>query len=110
MNINQMLIDKLETDSTAALALLRGTIHECDRILRNWSSEEPLPAEFYYTYGSALYDLGRLEEDFNPYLDASEERLENGLSHTDKDKHDETSNKLHLALAKVWLAKVITCF
>ncbi|OBZ87987.1 Negative regulator of ofd1 [Choanephora cucurbitarum] len=96
-------IEKLETDPEEALALLRGTIHESDRILRNHASEEPLPALFYYTYGSSLYELGRLTEDeeFEPYLEAAEERLNEGLEREDQ----ETNNKIQLALAKVWLAK-----
>jgi hypothetical protein len=83
--------------------LLRGTIHESDRILRNHESEEPLPALFYFTYGAALYELGRLteEEEFEPYLEASEERLNEGLALKD----DALNNKIHLALAKIWLAK-----
>lgn len=92
-----------EDDPVAALPLIRGTIHESDRILRNYESSEPLPALFYFTYGSALYELGRLtdEEEFEPYLDAAEERLNEGLSTTKDDVH----NKIHLALAKIWLAK-----
>ncbi|KAI8072144.1 nuclear pore complex subunit Nro1-domain-containing protein [Gilbertella persicaria] len=94
-------MEKLESDPEEALALLRGTIHESDRILRN--TEESLPALFYYTYGSALYELGRLTEDeeFEPYLEAAEERLNEGLALADT----EMNNKIHLALAKIWLAK-----
>ncbi|CAO3637336.1 unnamed protein product [Mucor hiemalis] len=96
-------IEKLENDPVAALPLIRGTIHESDCILRNYESSDPLPALFYFTYGSALYELGRLtdEEEFEPYLDAAEERLNEGLSTTKDDVH----NKIHLALAKIWLAK-----
>lgn len=83
--------------------MIRGTIHESDRILRNLESSVQLPALFYYTYGSALYELGRLtdEEEFEPYLDAAEERLNEGLLL----EKDETYNKIQLALAKIWLAK-----
>ncbi|GAA5795350.1 nuclear pore complex subunit Nro1-domain-containing protein [Helicostylum pulchrum] len=97
-------IEKLETDPNAALALIRGTIHESDRILRNLEDDATLPALFYYTYGSALYELGRLtdEEEFEPYLDAAEERLNQGL--TTEDAND-VHNKIQLALAKIWLAK-----
>lgn len=82
---------------------MRGTIHESDRILRNHESEESLPALFYLTYGAALYELGRLteEEEFEPYLDAAEERLNEALVLKD----NELNNKIHLALAKIWLAK-----
>lgn len=94
----------VETDPNAALALIRGTIHESDRILRNLEDDATLPALFYYTYGSALYELGRLtdEEEFEPYLDAAEERLNQGL--TTEDAND-VHNKIQLALAKIWLAK-----
>ncbi|CEP10931.1 hypothetical protein [Parasitella parasitica] len=96
-------MQKLETDPTAALPLLRGTIHESDRILRNHNDKEPLPALFYYTYGSALYELGRLTEDeeFEPYLDAAEDRLNESLECKDAD----LESKIHIALAKIWLAK-----
>ncbi|KAI9366596.1 nuclear pore complex subunit Nro1-domain-containing protein [Pilaira anomala] len=96
-------LEKLETDPNAALALIRGTIHESDRILRNLEASVRLPALFYYTYGSALYELGRLtdEEEFEPYLDAAEERLNEGLLL----EKDDTYNKIQLALAKIWLAK-----
>ncbi|KAI7888089.1 nuclear pore complex subunit Nro1-domain-containing protein [Mucor mucedo] len=96
-------IEKLETDAAAALPLLRGTIHESDRILRNHESSTPLPALFYFTYGAALYELGRLTEDeeFEPYLDAAQERLNTGLELNDATMED----KIRLALAKIWLAQ-----
>ncbi|KAI8875508.1 hypothetical protein K501DRAFT_338665 [Backusella circina FSU 941] len=99
-------IEKLETDTSAALSLLRGAVHESDRILRNWSSKDPLPALFYYTYGSSLYELGRLseEEDFESYLDAAEERLNDALEHV-KEGDDELKNKLDVKLAMIWFAK-----
>ncbi|ORE13781.1 hypothetical protein BCV71DRAFT_147645, partial [Rhizopus microsporus] len=100
-------LDKLESDSSEALPLLRGTIHESDRILRNWDSENPLPASFYYNYGVALYELGRLieDEDFEPYLDAAEERLNDSLEHLEKEDNAELVSKVNVALAKVWFAK-----
>lgn len=96
----------LEENPVEALALLRGTIHESDQILRKWESEESLPAFFYYNYGVALYELGRLMEDeeFEPYLDAAEERLEDGLKQL-KEDDKELYSKAHLALCKVWFAK-----
>lgn len=93
-------------------------MHESDRILRNWPENEPRPPpQFYLTYGSALYELGRLQEDedFEPYLEAAEERLESGLERCeeledDKEKaaHAEWALKIRVALSKVWIAKVIT--
>lgn len=103
----------VEKNPSEVLALLRGTIHESDRILRNWESEEPLPALFYYTYGTALYELGRLTEDeeFAPFLEAAEERLQDGFDHYKKDgeasqSNQEVLNKMDLTLGKIWLAKV----
>ncbi|KAI9499152.1 nuclear pore complex subunit Nro1-domain-containing protein [Zychaea mexicana] len=105
-------LEKAEKDSAGALQLLRGTVHECDRILRNWPENEARPPpKFYLTYGSALYELGRLteDEDFEPFLEAAEERLQDGLDHfeelTEKDEHIETAEKIRIALAKVWIAK-----
>ncbi|CAO3608350.1 unnamed protein product [Cunninghamella blakesleeana] len=109
-------VSKIEKNPTEALALLRGTIHESDRILRNWSSEQSLPPLFYYTYGSALFELGFLneddEEELDSYLEAAEERLENGLDHfgeitdaKEKEKHEEVIYKIKSVLGKIWLAK-----
>ncbi|KAI9254861.1 nuclear pore complex subunit Nro1-domain-containing protein [Sporodiniella umbellata] len=94
-------LEKLESDPSEALTLIRGTIHESDRILRNWDSEEALPASFYYSYGAALYELGRLtdDEDFEQYLDMAEERL------LQSQGDEEVKAKVSLALAKVWFAK-----
>ncbi|CAO3581648.1 unnamed protein product [Absidia cylindrospora] len=104
-------VGKLEKNPTEALTLLRGTIHESDRILRNWESEQPLPPIFYYTYGFALYELGRLTEDeeFSPFLEAAEERLQNGFDHLkgggDPAADQEVVNKMNISLGKIWLAK-----
>ncbi|KAI8083064.1 nuclear pore complex subunit Nro1-domain-containing protein [Halteromyces radiatus] len=103
-------LEKLDKNPSEALTLLRGTVHESDRILRNWESEQPLPSLFYYTYGSALYELGRLteEEEFTPYLEAAEERLQDGFDHLkkiDQVTDDEVVNKMNITLAKIWLAK-----
>ncbi|KAI8379643.1 nuclear pore complex subunit Nro1-domain-containing protein [Radiomyces spectabilis] len=106
-------VEKFDKDPSAALSLLRGTVHESDRILRNWASEEALPLLFYLTYGSALYDLGRFTEDeeFEPYLEAAEERLEKGLENYEaldeeaKKQNAAAMNKIKVALAKIWIAK-----
>ncbi|KAI7881185.1 hypothetical protein K492DRAFT_207026 [Lichtheimia hyalospora FSU 10163] len=105
---------KCETDDiTAALPLFRGTINESDRILRNWDAQERPPPKFYFAYGSALYELGRLsqDEEFEPYLDAAEERLDDGLDRfnelqqDDKNEHMAYAHKIRVALAKIWIAK-----
>jgi hypothetical protein len=95
------------------MPLLRGTIHECDRILRNWSGEEKAPASFYLSYGSALFDLGNLlgDKDLDSYMDAAKERLETGVERIqDLSDKDEASNttyaKLKIGLAKIAFSKV----
>ncbi|KAI9278754.1 nuclear pore complex subunit Nro1-domain-containing protein [Phascolomyces articulosus] len=106
-------IEKAEKDPAGALQLLRGTVHESDRILRNWPENETRPPpKFYLTYGSALYELGRLTEDeeFEPFLEAAEERLQDGLDRfeelTEKDEQSvDTADKTRIAMAKVWIAK-----
>jgi chaperonin cofactor prefoldin len=84
------------------MPLLRGTIHECDRILRNWSGEE-----------KALFDLGNLlgDKDLDSYMDAAKERLETGVERIqDLSDKDEASNttyaKLKIGLAKIAFSKV----
>ncbi|KAJ2960391.1 hypothetical protein NQZ79_g4224 [Umbelopsis isabellina] len=97
------------------IPLLRGTIHECDRILRNWSGEEKAPASFYLSYGSALFDLGNLsgEKEFALYRDAAKERLETGLERIQElTEKDEASNityaKLNIGLAKIAFGQALT--
>ncbi|KAG2220132.1 hypothetical protein INT45_006160 [Circinella minor] len=105
-------VEKAEKDPVGALQLLRGTVHESDRILRNWPENETRPPpKFYLTYGSALYELGRLTEDeeFEPFLEAAEERLQDGLDRfeelTEKENDLDSAEKIRIAMAKVWIAK-----
>lgn len=96
------------------LPLLRGTIHECDRILRNWAAEEPIPASFHLTYGSALFDLGTMSDDdkeLDSFLEAAKERLEIGfdtLKELDalEESDKKTESKLRIAMAKLILSNV----
>ena len=82
--------------------------------MRNWDAQERPPPKFYFAYGSALYELGRLsqDEEFEPYLDAAEERLDDGLDRfnelqqDDKNEHIAYAHKIRVALAKIWIAKV----
>ncbi|KAJ2866104.1 hypothetical protein GGI22_001359 [Coemansia erecta] len=77
---------ELGADSTErALTLLRGTIHECDRILRlhhHDANEVPLEPKFYYIYGTALYSITKLAEEDEDikerkeYLELALERLD----------------------------------
>ncbi|KAJ1679880.1 hypothetical protein EV182_001132 [Spiromyces aspiralis] len=73
-------------DTEQAIPLLRGTVHECDRILRNHyqsagDSLPPLPSKFYYVYGMALFSLGELSvpDDAAEYFGLGRERLEQAL-------------------------------
>lgn len=87
--------------------------------MRNWDAEKQQqqrpPPKFYFAYGSALYELGRLsdDEEFEPYLDAAEERLVDGLDRFDElqeaDKKESMAyaHKIRVALAKIWIAKVM---
>jgi len=96
------------------LPLLRGTIHECDRILRNWEAEEPIPASFHLTYGSALFDLGTMSDDdkeLDSFMEAAKERLEVGfdtLKELDalEESDKKTESKLRIAMAKLILSNV----
>ncbi|KAJ1666536.1 hypothetical protein IW140_004617 [Coemansia sp. RSA 1813] len=76
-----------ESTTERAVTLLRGTIHECDRILRihhhhhegEQADKTPLEPRFYYIYGTALYSITELSEepsaDRKEYLELAYERL-----------------------------------
>ncbi|CAO3703648.1 unnamed protein product [Rhizopus stolonifer] len=83
--INALLesaIEKLETDPSGALPLLRGTIHSSDQLLRELKIQQ--------------------DEDFEAFLDASEERLEEAK---EKETTELLLNKIELVLCKVWFSK-----
>ncbi|KAJ1903529.1 hypothetical protein LPJ71_005149 [Coemansia sp. S17] len=75
-------------DSERAITLLRGTIHECDRILRVHDRDVEAGVEaieieprFYYIYGTALFSISELsapelEDQKWEYLELSQHRLE----------------------------------
>ncbi|KAJ3025318.1 UNVERIFIED_CONTAM: inhibitor of Brome mosaic virus [Siphonaria sp. JEL0065] len=95
----ELALGKLEVegDIEEGACLLRGVVHESDRILRVRFEEgltEPLDARFHLTYGAALFRLGLLldadaqdndndqeEEGDNAaaYVDAAIDRFETGL-------------------------------
>ncbi|BFZ57318.1 hypothetical protein PYCC9005_004370 [Savitreella phatthalungensis] len=79
-----------------AIAVLNGTIHEADRILRNRETKEDgtaavqLPNNFYATYASALLDLSTTADESDKsgsgerdYIEAALERVEAGLDNGD---------------------------
>ncbi|KAJ1793072.1 hypothetical protein LPJ59_004762, partial [Coemansia sp. RSA 2399] len=79
---------ELGADSTErALTLLRGTIHECDRILRlhhHDANEVPLEPKFYYIYGTALYSITELAEEVDEATKERKEYLELALERLDQ--------------------------
>ncbi|KAI7824903.1 nuclear pore complex subunit Nro1-domain-containing protein [Kickxella alabastrina] len=87
-------------DPTKAITLLRGTIHECDRILRvNDEEEESMDSRFYYIYGMALYCISEFSEgEKMEYLGLAKQRLE-----TAEELQEEVGWKVMEGLAKVAL-------
>ncbi|KAJ2724281.1 hypothetical protein GGI07_002054 [Coemansia sp. Benny D115] len=73
-------LEALDTEEPErALTLLRGTIHECDRILRV-RDQDPNPEEleprFYFIYGMALFSIAEVSEDDKvAYLELALKRL-----------------------------------
>ncbi|KAJ2058613.1 hypothetical protein GGI17_004933 [Coemansia sp. S146] len=75
-------------DPERAITLLRGTIHECDRILRVHDRDVEagvdaieIEPRFYYIYGTALFSISELsatelEDQRWEYLELSQHRLE----------------------------------
>ena len=103
------------TDPASAHALLRGTVHECDRILRGRAAAEKgdddLSPKFYLTYGSAIHDLLMLDalaegEESADYLELARDMLEKGYRLA-KGVDDESSlSEIALAVGKVLLGMV----
>ncbi|KAJ2376831.1 hypothetical protein IW150_001744 [Coemansia sp. RSA 2607] len=96
-----------DDDPERAITLLRGTIHECDRILRvhdeqqSENDAEPLESRFYYVYGMALFSISELAEleDKIEYLKLAKERLEQA----EKSMGDELKFKVLEGLVRVEL-------
>ncbi|PIA18080.1 hypothetical protein COEREDRAFT_80031 [Coemansia reversa NRRL 1564] len=73
-------IEAINSEDERALTLLRGTIHESDRILRLYDSDGKTPeARFYYIYGTALFNFSEIleaeEEESTMYLELALHRL-----------------------------------
>ncbi|KAG5458861.1 MAG: hypothetical protein BJ554DRAFT_836, partial [Olpidium bornovanus] len=113
------------TDPASAADLLRGTVHECDRLLRascsasgDSASASDLPPRFYLTYGSAVHDLSNLvhlehddalgpeaAEDRRQYVALARDLLETGVAKAEQRPSLDLGEvgELTVALAKVML-------
>ncbi|KAH6599548.1 hypothetical protein BASA50_002891 [Batrachochytrium salamandrivorans] len=115
--------------------LLRGCVHECDKMLRVRNGDVPNATEeerqlqlgavaetltlstlFYWVYGYALYNLGLAEVQSQPatvsetekidlmeYFDAAVDRLETGLTQSNKDTL--SICKIHDSLGRIKMHK-----
>ncbi|KAL2912982.1 hypothetical protein HK105_207548 [Polyrhizophydium stewartii] len=139
--VEQMLLRALadlEADQLQdSVLLLRGCVHECDKMVRIRSGDIPnatdeerevqlaavretpiLPAVFHFYYGTALFNLGLVEQaiasagdvqdeqgeaDLMQYMDAAIDRLEMGLELPDDEALAHA--KIHGMLGKIKLHK-----
>ncbi|KAG0088939.1 hypothetical protein BGZ92_005525 [Podila epicladia] len=87
---------------------LRGTIHECDRMLRNCGEEVYPSSEFNYIYASALHDfslIGAEAEELNGFVEMALEHISHAAELLDKTKDSEWAWKYYLVAGKVHLQK-----
>ncbi|KAJ2652525.1 hypothetical protein IWW40_001011 [Coemansia sp. RSA 1250] len=91
-----------EDQDEKAITLLRGTIHESDRLLRLSDTENTqLEPRFYFIYGSALYGLAELSpeiDDKDMYLELAQHRLEQARETMGEEPF---AWRVYLGLAKV---------
>ncbi|KAJ2455251.1 hypothetical protein EV183_000986 [Coemansia sp. RSA 2336] len=91
-----------EDQDEKAITLLRGTIHESDRLLRLSDAENTqLEPRFYFIYGSALYGLAELSpeiDDKDMYLELAQHRLEQAKETVGEEPF---AWRVYLGLAKV---------
>lgn len=88
---------------------LRGTIHECDRMIRNCGEEVYPSSEFNFIYASALHDFsltGAESEEVNGFVELALEYVSNAADLLDKEKDQEWIWKYYLVAGKVYLQKV----
>ncbi|KAJ1852281.1 hypothetical protein GGH12_005444 [Coemansia sp. RSA 1822] len=93
-----------EGEDERALTLLRGSVHESDRLLRlhDTQGEGELEPRFYYIYGSALFSLAEASQDIEDrgvYLELALHRLEQAQEIMTED----IKGRVYMALAKVKL-------
>ncbi|KAJ2800977.1 hypothetical protein H4R20_003854 [Coemansia guatemalensis] len=95
-------IEAINSEDERAVTLLRGTIHESDRILRLYDADEKTPeARFYYIYGTALFNLSEIseeEEDSGMYLELAHHRLTQAREQMSEEPF---AWRVYLMLAKV---------
>ncbi|KAL1916439.1 uncharacterized protein VTP21DRAFT_5630 [Calcarisporiella thermophila] len=111
--IYESAVEKLGSSAPkSALSLLRGAIHECDRILRTQPENQRPPYIFYWVYASALQDLGELleadgEESCIPYVDEALDRLERGAERLEEAEEGDKEEgwKLWLAFGNALMKK-----
>ncbi|KAF9347132.1 hypothetical protein BGX26_001378 [Mortierella sp. AD094] len=93
---------------TGTQEYLRGTIHECDRMLRNCGQEVYPSSEFNYIYASALHDfslIGAESEELNGFVELALEHVSNAADLLDKEKDQEWLWMYYLVAGKVYLQK-----
>ncbi|KAF9436468.1 hypothetical protein BGZ76_003899 [Entomortierella beljakovae] len=87
---------------------LRGTIHECDRMLRNCGEEIYPSSEFNYIYASALHDfslIGAEPEEVNGFVELALEYVSNAADLLDKETDKEWIWKYYVVAGKIYLQK-----
>ncbi|KAG0052320.1 hypothetical protein BGZ83_002760 [Gryganskiella cystojenkinii] len=95
---------------TGAQEYLRGTIHECDRMLRNCGEEVYPSSEFNYIYASALHDfslIGAESEELNGFVELALEHVSHAadLLEDEKESTENWKWKYYLVAGKVYLQK-----
>ncbi|KAI1321344.1 hypothetical protein EDD11_006681 [Mortierella claussenii] len=87
---------------------LRGTIHECDRMVRNCGEEVYPSSEFNYIYASALHDfslIGAEDEERNGFVDLALDYVSHAADLMDKENDQAWLWKYYLVAGKVNLQK-----
>lgn len=96
---------------SGAQEYLRGTIHECDRMIRNCGQDVYPSVEVYYIYASALHDFsvfGADPEEVDGFVDLACDHVAQAGLLLNKDKSSETEpwvSKYHIVAGKLLLQK-----
>ncbi|KAF9195467.1 hypothetical protein BGZ51_000042 [Haplosporangium sp. Z 767] len=92
---------------------LRGTIHECDRMVRNCGQDVYPSSEFNYIYASALHDfslIGAEEGEVNGFVEMALEYVSHAGDLLEMEKDKEWVWKYYLVAGKVYLQKADSLF